>query len=123
MERRNIIEDLSVAAEAAGRYIEFLRCGRDAIGFVADDIIAGFQDDGISREDGGYKAFLPALACDSMVLPFEVRGYEIVYYKVKVYYHQLPPTLDGEYGSRSHPGVIAHQRAADSLVKIIKSVL
>ena len=41
----------------------------------------------------------------------------------KVYYHQLPPTLDGEYGSRSHPGVIAHQRAADSLVKIIKSVL
>ena len=82
MERRNLIEDLSEAAEAAGRYIEFLRCGRDAIGFVADDIIAGFQDDGISREDGGYKAFLPALACDSMVLPFEVRGYEIVYYKV-----------------------------------------
>ena len=81
-DRRNLLEDFSEAAEAAGRYIEFLRCGRDAIGFVADDIIAGFQDDGISRSEGGYKAFLPALACDSMVLPFEVRGYDIVYYKV-----------------------------------------
>ncbi|WP_026526761.1 hypothetical protein [Butyrivibrio sp. VCD2006] len=81
-QRRNLLGDFTEAAEAAGRYIEFLRCGRDAIGFVADDIIAGFQDDGISRGDGGYKAFLPALACDSMVLPFEVRGYDIVYYKV-----------------------------------------
>lgn len=81
-ERSNFIEDLTEVAETAGRHIEFLRCGRDAIGFVADDIIAGFQDDGIGRADGGYKAFLPALACDSMVLPFEVRGYEIVYYKV-----------------------------------------
>ena len=81
-DRRNLLEDFTEVAEEAGRYIEFLRCGRDAIGFVADDIIAGFQDEGIGRGDGGYKVFLPALACDSMVLPFEVRGYDIVYYKV-----------------------------------------
>ena len=40
----------------------------------------------------------------------------------KVYYHQLPPTLDGEFGSRSHPGYAAHKKASDSLVKKIESV-
>ncbi|SDB37372.1 hypothetical protein [Butyrivibrio sp. INlla16] len=83
-ERKDLTFELSEVAEKAGRYIEFLRCGRDAIGFVADDIIARFQDDGINpREEGALTAFLPALACDSMVLPFEVRGFKLVYYKVK----------------------------------------
>jgi len=41
----------------------------------------------------------------------------------KVYYHQLPPTLAGEFGSRSHPGHAAHKKAAESLVKKIEAVL
>ena len=41
----------------------------------------------------------------------------------KVYYHQLPPTLAGEFGSRSHPGHPAHKKAAESLVKKIEAVL
>ena len=41
----------------------------------------------------------------------------------KVYYHQLPPTLSGEFGSRSHPGHAAHKKAAESLVKKIEAVL
>lgn len=41
----------------------------------------------------------------------------------KVYYHQLPPTLAGEFGSRSHPGHAAHKKAAESLVKKVEAVL
>ena len=41
----------------------------------------------------------------------------------KVYYHQLPTTLAGEFGSRSHPGHPAHKKAAESLVKKIEAVL
>ena len=41
----------------------------------------------------------------------------------KVFYHQLPPTLDTEYGARSHPGYMAHKKAVDSLVKKIESVV
>ncbi len=39
----------------------------------------------------------------------------------KVFYHQLSPTLDGEFGSRSHPGHLSHRKAAESLVEFIKN--
>ncbi len=73
-ERRNLVELFADRAEKCGRYVEFLRCGRDAIGFVADDIIAKYK--------GDIRVFLPALCCDSMVKPFEVRGLKITYYKL-----------------------------------------
>ncbi len=72
-ERENLIEVFEHAAEKNGRYVAFLRCGRDAIGFVADDIIAKMDD---------RKVFLPALSCDSMVRPFEVRGFEVHFYSL-----------------------------------------
>ncbi|MCR5657649.1 MAG: hypothetical protein K6G06_09330 [Butyrivibrio sp.] len=80
-DRTDFIELLSHEAEKKNRYIEFLRCGRDAIGFVADDIIARsktFDDDA----DRASKVFIPALSCDSMVKPFEVRGFEVVFYRL-----------------------------------------
>ena len=79
--RENLIEVFEHAAVKSGRNIAFLRCGRDAIGFVADDIIAKLEDagkDGLSK-----KVFLPALSCDSMVRPFEVRGFDVSFYKLK----------------------------------------
>lgn len=80
-DRTDFIELLSHEAEKKSRHIEFLRCGRDAIGFVADDIIArskAFSDD----EGRALKVFIPALSCDSMVKPFEVRGFEVVFYRL-----------------------------------------
>ncbi len=73
-ERRNLVELFADRAEKCGRYVEFLRCGRDAIGFVADDIIAKYK--------GDVMVFMPSLCCDSMVRPFEVRGLKITYYKL-----------------------------------------
>ena len=75
-DRKNLISFFTDKAEKSGKYIEFLRCGRDAIGFVADDIIA---DD---LSDERKTVFMPALSCDSMVRPFEVRGFNVVYYKL-----------------------------------------
>lgn len=46
-----------------------LRSGRDTLKTIA-------------REYQPTKVFLPALACDSMVLPFEMYGHEVVYYKL-----------------------------------------
>ena len=59
----------------------FLRCGRDAIGFVADDIIAGCME----RDDDNRKltVFIPALSCSSMTRPFEVRGFDVRFYRLK----------------------------------------
>ena len=72
-ERENLLEVFSRISEKNKKSIEFLRCGRDAIGFVCDDIIA--------KNDKGV-AFIPALSCDSMVKPFEVRGFETIFYKL-----------------------------------------
>ncbi len=72
-ERENLIGAFLEESRKYGKTLEFLRCGRDAIGFVCDDIIA--------RKDKGL-AIVPALACDSMVKPFEVRGFETEYYKI-----------------------------------------
>lgn len=47
-----------------------LRSGRDALKAVA-------------REYGKSIAFLPALACDSMVVPFHLNNHRIAYYKLK----------------------------------------
>ena len=39
-----------------------------------------------------------------------------------VCYVQLPPTLEGEFGSRSHPGLSAHKKAAEVLVEKITAL-
>ena len=49
----------------------FLRCGRDALGFVADLITMRSA-----------VILMPAYCCDSMVKPFEIRGWNVVYYPV-----------------------------------------
>ncbi|MBQ9334569.1 MAG: hypothetical protein IJS12_09575 [Lachnospiraceae bacterium] len=71
----DLTDILSGAAHDAGDGIRFLRCGRDALGFIADEI-AGHSV-GISRT-----LFIPALCCDSMVLPFSKRGWNIEYYRL-----------------------------------------
>jgi len=88
--RENLIEVFEHAASKSGRNVAFLRCGRDAIGFVADDIIAKMEDAG--DDSLGKKVFLPALSCDSMVRPFEVRGFDVSFYRLK---EDL--TVDTEY--------------------------
>ncbi len=88
--RENLIEAFEHAASKNGRNVAFLRCGRDAIGFVADDIIAKLEDAG--KDDLSKKVFLPALSCDSMVRPFEVRGFNVSFYRLK---EDL--TVDTEY--------------------------
>ncbi len=82
-DRENLLSVFERTAEKAQRHTEFLRCGRDAIGFVADDIIAGAE--GVSADagnEGRYIVFMPALSCDSMVRPFEARNFEVCYYKL-----------------------------------------
>ena len=44
--RQDLVALLSETAQNNDRYAEFLRCGRDAIGFVADDIIAKNKETG-----------------------------------------------------------------------------
>ncbi|WP_408070035.1 hypothetical protein [Butyrivibrio sp. JL13D10] len=73
--REDLVALLSGEAQRSNRYSEFLRCGRDAIGFVADDIIAKVNDP--------IRVLMPALSCDSMVKPFEVRGLNVDYYKLQ----------------------------------------
>lgn len=46
-----------------------LRSGRDALKAIA-------------REFHSTKVYIPALACDSMVLPFKMYGHKVVYYKL-----------------------------------------
>ena len=80
-ERENLLEVFDKVAAKVNRNAIFLRCGRDAIGFVADDIIARYQDADKDLSVSALTVFIPALACDSMVKPFKVRGCRIAYYK------------------------------------------
>jgi hypothetical protein len=41
----------------------------------------------------------------------------------KVYVLELPNTTDETVGSRSHPGVLAHEKAAKELTAYIKEIL
>ena len=73
-------EYLTEEAAGAGFGVRFLRCGRDSLGYIADDI--RFKRNG---KDGAshHSIFMPALCCDSMILPFTVRGYEVIFFRVK----------------------------------------
>ena len=66
--------------------VRFLRCGRDAIGFVCEDIKLenGITGQGGSKTvtDVNFVALLPALCCDSMYRPFEVHGIPVRFYSV-----------------------------------------
>lgn len=59
--------------------VRFMRCGRDAIGLIADDIVR--HESRLMPEN--YTVFLPALSCDSMYLPFTARGFRVVFYALQ----------------------------------------
>ena len=59
--------------------VRFMRCGRDAIGLIADDILR--HTSRLTPQD--YTVFLPALSCDSMYLPFTARGYQLMFYALQ----------------------------------------
>ena len=63
--------------------VRFLRCGRDAIGYICEDIKA-MSRDMASKENKATRcvALLPALCCDSMYRPFEVHGIEVMFYGI-----------------------------------------
>lgn len=82
----------------------FTRCGRDAIGLIAEDIRRKKQPSGKSgdapetagaEEPSAYMAFLPALSCDSMVLPFRTHGFEVCFYALR---KDLTPDLQSLQG-------------------------
>lgn len=67
--------------EKTGRTAKYLRCGRDAIGFIAEDIAIKQARKG---NDSFEKiVYMPALSCDSMVEPFRMHGYKVVFYKLE----------------------------------------
>ncbi|MCR4834213.1 MAG: hypothetical protein K5900_11595 [Butyrivibrio sp.] len=67
--------------EQTGRTAKYLRCGRDAIGFIAEDIALKQARKG---NDSFEKiVYMPALSCDSMVEPFRMHGYKVVFYKLE----------------------------------------
>lgn len=67
--------------EKTGRTAKYLRCGRDAIGFIAEDIALKQARKG---NDSFEKiVYMPALSCDSMVEPFRMHGYKVVFYKLE----------------------------------------
>lgn len=67
-----LTELLTTKYEQTGRHVVFLRCGRDALGYIADDIL--YSD--------SPRIYMPALSCDSMDKPFRVRGFEVIYYRL-----------------------------------------
>lgn len=85
--------DLTAMYEGSGD-VRLLRCGRDAIGYVCEDIknIALARADAVNshKEETSancrgalrYVALLPALCCDSMYRPFEVHGAEVMFYGI-----------------------------------------
>ncbi len=89
--------NVELAKETAGRCIShfdhgaiLLRSGRDALKAVA-------------REYGKSVAIVPALACDSMVVPFRLYGHRIAYYKLQndysIDYDDLLKILSEESGT------------------------
>ena len=67
--------------EETGRTAKYLRCGRDAIGFIAEDIALKQAQKG---NDSFEKiVYMPALSCDSMVEPFRMHGYKVVFYNIR----------------------------------------
>ncbi|MCR4596311.1 MAG: hypothetical protein K5673_05975 [Lachnospiraceae bacterium] len=77
----DLVSVLKCEAGAAGRGIRFLRCGRDALGFIADEIAR--KGAGAAGGCAARTLYIPALCCDSMVFPFAKRGWHIEYYRLK----------------------------------------
>ncbi len=92
------MQDLTAMYEGFGD-VRFLRCGRDAIGYVCEDIKA--MSKGRSDKDTDYVALLPALCCDSMYRPFEVHGVKVLFYGINedlsVDTDSLKKTIDKAY--------------------------
>lgn len=55
-----------------GNKVQFLRSGRDAIGYIVDSI-----------RNSNKIVLIPSYSCDSVVKPFIIRGWKIVYYPIK----------------------------------------
>ena len=76
--------------------VRFLRCGRDAIGYVCEDIKSAFEG-----QEYSFVALLPALCCDSMYRPFEVHGVKVLFYGINedlsVDTDSLKKTIDKAY--------------------------
>lgn len=77
---QDVRQDLTAMFEDFGD-VRFLRCGRDAIGYVCEDI-KSMEDTSksASKDASKYVALLPALCCDSMYMPFEVHGIPVRFY-------------------------------------------
>lgn len=54
-----------------GKKVQFLRCGRDAIGYLADFLPKKTEI-----------VLMPSYCCDSMVDPFIFRGWKVIYYPI-----------------------------------------
>lgn len=75
----DLIGLLTRCAQDMGSGVRFLRCGRDSLGFIADDITRRRRDlAGADRI-----IYMPALCCDSMVLPFTKRDYAVRYFRLR----------------------------------------
>lgn len=108
---------------------KFMRCGRDSIGFIADDIlecIRNSSDKEAEFED--ITAFLPALSCDSMYLPFEVRGVAVEFYAINDDLTVQMDSLDERLKYASNPVVLtmnyygaADQKKANRQIKELRS--
>ena len=108
---------------------KLMRCGRDSIGFIADDIleyIRNSSDKEAEFED--ITAFLPALSCDSMYLPFEVRGVAVEFYAINDDLTVKMESLSERLQYASNPVVLtmnyygaADQKKANRQIKELRS--
>ncbi len=100
--------------------VRFMRCGRDAIGLIADDILK--HESRLKPED--CTAFLPALSCDSMYLPFTVRGFQVMFYALQENLLIDMDSLEKQMRGVKHPVILtmnlygcADQRKANAILR------
>ncbi|MCR5596219.1 MAG: hypothetical protein K6G12_10240 [Lachnospiraceae bacterium] len=78
----DLLSEIEDKAKHQGKYTHYIRCGRDALGYIADDIIERYGNKRGNRKED-ITVFMPALSCDSMVRPFTVRGLDLKYYRLE----------------------------------------
>ena len=100
--------------------VRYMRCGRDAIGLIADDILR--HESRLMSQD--CTAFLPALSCDSMYLPFAVRGFQVKFYALQADLLIDMEQLEKQMHGVKHPVILtmnlygcADQRKANAILR------
>lgn len=78
-----------------GNTVRFLRCGRDAIGYIADLL---------KRKSG--ILLMPAYCCDSMVQPFIVRGWKVEYYPINTDFSVDIEFIISAFSKNSHDALL-----------------